>query len=106
MLKKLSAGVALATVLLTAQNQPPAGTPHQPPDPATMIAMRVAMLAAQLSLTDAQKTTATQIFTNANTASETVRTTLDTNRQSLNDAVKTNNTSSIDSLSQVIGTLS
>src|SRR5579883_1186021 len=79
--------------------------PGAPPDPATMIANRVNMLAAQLSLTDAQKASATTIFTNASTASESIRTSLQTNRASLDAAIQKNDTASIDQLSVVAGTL-
>src|SRR5690349_1738478 len=82
-----------------------AQTAPSQPDPATMIQMRVAMLASLLNLTDAQKTEATTIFTNAQSASQTVRDSLQTQRQSLAAAVKANNTATIDSLSQTIGSL-
>src|SRR5215831_14544584 len=76
-----------------------------PPDPATMIQMRVSMLTSQLSLTDAQKTSATTIFTDAYTASQSIQSSLRTNRQSLSDAVKKNDTATIDQLSVTTGTL-
>ena len=79
--------------------------PGTPPDPATMIARRVNMLAAELSLTDAQKAGATTIFTNAYTASESIRTSLQANRTSLNTAVKNNDTAAIDQLSAAAGSL-
>jgi Spy/CpxP family protein refolding chaperone len=70
-----------------------------------MIANRVAMLAAQLNLTDAQKASATTIFTNAYTAAESIRTSLQSNRDSLEAAVQKNDTASIDQLSATFGTL-
>jgi Spy/CpxP family protein refolding chaperone len=79
--------------------------PGGPPDPATMVANRVNMLAAQLSLTDAQKASATTIFTNAATAAESIRTSLDSNRSSLQTAVQKNDTASIDQLAATFGTL-
>jgi Spy/CpxP family protein refolding chaperone len=79
--------------------------PGTPPDPAAMIANRVNMLAAQLTLTDAQKASATTIFTNALTASESIRTSLQTNRTSLEAAVQKNDTASIDQLAITFGTL-
>jgi Spy/CpxP family protein refolding chaperone len=74
------------------------------PTPATMAQMRVNRLAAELSLTDAQKTTALSIYTTAYTSAQTVQTNLRTAQTSLRDAVKANNTAQIDSLSATIGT--
>jgi len=79
--------------------------PGTPPDPATMIANRVNMLAAQLGLTDAQKTSATTIYTNAFTAAESIRSSLQANRTSLETAVQKNDTASIDQLAATFGTL-
>jgi Spy/CpxP family protein refolding chaperone len=90
----------LAAAALFAQNAP------TPPDPATQAKMRVNMLSSQLNLTDAQKTTALSIFTNAFTAEETIRTSLQSNRTALSDAIKANNTATIDQLSATAGTLS
>lgn len=70
-----------------------------------MIQMRVSYLATLLSLTSAQQTQATTIFTNAYTSSQSVQTSLRTDRQSLSAAVKTNNTTMIDQISATIGTL-
>ena len=67
--------------------------------------MKVSFLASLLTLTDAQKTQATTIFTNASTSSQTILTSLQTDRQSLSSAVKTNNTASIDQVAATIGTL-
>ena len=71
-----------------------------------MIQMRVNMLASELSLTDAQKTSATTIFTSAYTAGQSIQTSLQANRQSISDAVKKNDTATIDTLSVTAGTLS
>jgi hypothetical protein len=70
-----------------------------------MIADRVNMLTAQLNLTDAQKASATTIFTNASTASESIRTSMQSNRTSLEAAIQKNDTTSIDQLSVTSGTL-
>ena len=76
-----------------------------PPDPQTMIQMRVDFLATQLSLTDDQKAKATTIFTNAFTASQTIRSNLQTARESLFSAVKKNDTAAIDQLAATMGSL-
>lgn len=75
-------------------------------DPATRIAMKVTMLTARLSLTEAQKTQATTIFTQAATESATPRATSETLRTQLRDAVKTNNIGTINQLTITLGTLS
>lgn len=90
--------VAVCSVVLA---QGPGG----PPDPATMVANRVAMLTAQLSLTDAQKASATTIFTNAANSAESIRTSLQSNRDSLQSAVQKNDTAAIDQLAATFGTL-
>jgi len=96
----------LAVVLLTAvafaQGRGPGGTP---PDPQTRIQMRVSFLTTFLNLTDAQKASATTIFTDAYTASQTPQASLRSARQSLSDAVKSNNTGAIDQISATIGAL-
>jgi Spy/CpxP family protein refolding chaperone len=74
-----------------------------PPDPAKMIEMRVSMLATHLSLTDAQKTQATKIFTDAQTASQTARDDMKAAHDSMADAVKSNNSAAIDQLARDIG---
>jgi Spy/CpxP family protein refolding chaperone len=93
----------LAAAALSCAQTSGAGTA---PTPATRAQMRVNRLAAQLGLTDAQKTTALSIFTTAYTNAETPQTNLQTARTSLAAAVKANNTASIDQLSTQIGTLS
>jgi hypothetical protein len=93
---------ACALVAVTLMAQRPFGTP---PDPATMVQNRIARLTTQLSLTTAQVSQATTIFTNALTATTPLQTTLGTDRQSLLAAVKNNATSVIDQLSSSIGTL-
>ncbi len=99
-LSTLSAAIALSAALAFAQG------PGTPPDPQTMAQMRVNVLSSQLSLTDAQKTTALSIYTNSYTASQTIQSNLQTNRQSIAAAVTANNAATIDQLSVTAGTLS
>jgi len=96
---------ALTTVLALAQYPRPRASGGTPPDPATMIQMRVAHLTALLGLTSAQQTQATTIFTNAYTAGQSIQTSLQTDRTTLSDAVKANTTTTIDQVSGTIGTL-
>jgi Spy/CpxP family protein refolding chaperone len=77
-----------------------------PPDPETMIQMRVSRLATLLTLTDDQKAKATSIFTSAYTASEVPRGSLQSNRESLAAAVKKNDAAAIDTLAITLGNLS
>lgn len=100
-MKKLITTMVAVAALAMAQG--PRGNGGTPPDPAKMIERRVEMLANQLSLTEAQKTQATKIFTDAQTAAETARTAMQTARERLGEAIKTNNTASIDQLSRDIG---
>ena len=100
-MKKAMTTIFLCAALAFAQG--PRGNGGTPPDPAKMIEMRVNMLANQLSLTETQKTQATKIFTDAQTASQTARTAMQTARESLGDAIKKNNIASIDQLSHDIG---
>ena len=103
MIQKLTTfiGLAAATTGL-ALAQGPGGTP---PDPQTMIQMRVDRLTAQLSLTDTQKAGAAAIFSDAFTAADSIRTDLRANRQSLSDAIKKNDTAAISSLAAASGVL-
>ena len=98
----LAAGFA-ATLL----PQRPFGTltSSTPPDPATIVQNQVARLTSLLSLTTAQQSQATTIFTNALSAIRPLQTTQRTDYTSLQDAVKSNATSTIDQLASVIGTL-
>ena len=82
----LSAGLALAQ-----------------PQPAAIAQMRVSHLATALNLTDTQKTQATTIFTNAQTAEQSIRTNLRTTHQNLVTAIKNNDSATIDQLSTAIG---
>lgn len=103
---KLTTAAALAAALVYGQGFGRMGGDRTPPDPAAMIARRVEMLTKLLTLTDAQKTQATTIFTTAQTASSSLRTSSQTARESLSAAIKSNNTSLIDQLSANLGTLS
>src|SRR3974377_1094901 len=89
--------IALAAVLCSAAlaQGPGQGTP---PDPATMAQRRVNMLAAQLTLTDAQKASALTIFTNAITSAESIQTSLQSNRASMKTAIQNNDTATISQL--------
>jgi Spy/CpxP family protein refolding chaperone len=97
--------VATLAAALAGAQMPRAGGGGTPPDPATLVQMRVNMLATLLSLTDAQKTQATTIFTNAETAAQAVMSSLQTSQESLAAAVKANNTAAIDQAAGTIGTL-
>src|SRR5438552_2717248 len=97
-------GFLLATSM-TAQTPFGALTSATPPDPATEVADRVARLTTLLTLTAAQVTQATTIFTDALAAVTPLETSLNTDYASLATAVKSNATATIDSLSASIGTL-
>src|SRR4051812_42681897 len=103
MISKTVLTMLAAAALSCAQTSPGAMTP---PTAATRAQMRVNRLATQLTLTDAQKSSALSIFTTAYTNAETPQTNLETARASLQTAIKANNTAQIDSLSTQIGTLS
>src|SRR5689334_18755901 len=91
-------GAAIAGALMYAQTTTTTTTTTTP-TPATMAQMKVNRLAAELSLTDAQKTTALSIYTTAYTSAQTVQTSLQTAQTSLRDAIKANTTAQIDTLS-------
>jgi Spy/CpxP family protein refolding chaperone len=88
-----------ATSLMLAQG------PGTPPDPATMVQHKVARLTTLLTLTTAQQTQATTIFTAAATADATFRTDMATARTSLTTAIKNNDASGITLAANTIGTL-
>lgn len=98
-------GMAALSATLVFAQRPGSRVAGTPPDPATMIQMRVDRLATLLSLTDAQKAQATTIFTDAFTAGQSIHTSLQTDHDSLSAAVKANDTASIDKVSGLIGTL-
>jgi hypothetical protein len=107
-MNKLSRVIAIGAVLAaTMIAQRPFGvlTSSTPPDPATVVANQVARLTQRLTLTAAQATQATTIFTNALTAVTPLETTLNTDWTSLQAAVKSNSTATIDTLSASIGTV-
>jgi len=99
-------GGILAALLSGAIMAQPFGdlTAHTPPDPATMVANKVARLTTLLTLTTAQASQATTIFTNAQTAITPIQTNLTTYRTALQAAVKSNSTAIIDQQSTLIGT--
>ncbi len=106
MLKNLFTVTAAGTLFaVTMMAQRPFGplTSSTPPDPATIVANKVARLTKLLTLTSAQQTQATTIFTNSLAAITPLQTTLSTDRTSLAAAVKANATSTIDQLSASIG---
>jgi hypothetical protein len=81
----------------------PGGTAQTSAD---AIARRVQFLTALLTLTTAQASQATTIFTNAAAAVTPIQTNLSAARTSLKAAVQANNTTQIDQLSTQIGTFS
>jgi Spy/CpxP family protein refolding chaperone len=97
---------AFSATLMLAQGpggrRGPGGTP---PDPQQMAERRVNFLTRTLNLTDAQKSQATTIFTNAATAAQSIHTNMQTARQTLRDAVKKNDSAAIDQAAQTIGNL-
>lgn len=104
--------VLLLSVFVAAQAPPErgrrfgdAGRPGNPPDPQQMLQDRIERLAGALSLTDAQKTQATTIFTDAATASRPLMSQLRETRRSLQGAVKSNNVAQIDQLANTVGSL-
>ncbi|HEY1239127.1 MAG TPA: Spy/CpxP family protein refolding chaperone [Bryobacteraceae bacterium] len=102
---KLTACTSVLATALLAQRPFGVLTAGSPPDPATVVANQVARLTTQLSLTAAQQTQATTIFTNAMNAVTPLQSSEATARQALTDAVKTNATSTIDQLSATLGSL-
>ena len=95
--------VALGALAGSLMAQRPGPRGGAPPDPATMVQNQVAHLTALLTLTPAQVTQATTIFTNAMTASSSLQSTMDADRQSLESAISSSSISVIDQVSQNIG---
>src|SRR4051794_20813891 len=95
----------MSAVLAFAQGGPGRREGGSPPDPQQRVQRRVEGLSRFLTLTDAQKSQATSIFTVAETQTETLRTSLRATTQSISEAVKRNDTSAIDQLSATAGTL-
>jgi Spy/CpxP family protein refolding chaperone len=102
MLSRFSLGLIAAAALAFGQTS--TTTTTTAPTPATQAQMKVNRLAAQLTLTDAQKTTALSIFTTSYTNAQTPQTNLQTAQTSLRDAIKANNSTTIDTLAATIGT--
>jgi len=100
---RLFAAAAFAAGLLVAQGRGPVNPGGAPPDPQKMIQFRVDRLAAFLSLTDAQKTQALTIFTDAFAAGASARSDEQAARQQLNGAVKANDAAAIDQAAAAIG---
>jgi Spy/CpxP family protein refolding chaperone len=92
------------TAALFAQHPFGTLTSATPPDPATIVANKVARLTSLLTLTAAQQSQATIIFTNALDAITPLQTTISTDYTSLQAAVKSNASATIDQLASAIGT--
>ena len=102
---RLAVCTAVLTTALMAQLPFGVLTGGTPPDPATIVANQVARLTNLLTLTTAQQSQATTIFTNALTAVSPLQTSLATAQQGLPAAVKSNATATIDQLATSIGSL-
>jgi Spy/CpxP family protein refolding chaperone len=102
----MKTSLALLFLLATAgfgQTPPPQGGP--PRGPRMNIQGHVSTLTTLLSLSSAQQTQATKIFTDAQAASKTVNDSMRTARTSLAAAIKKNDLGAIEQLSAQIGTL-
>jgi Spy/CpxP family protein refolding chaperone len=95
---------ALAAAALSAQGRMGMGG-GTPPDPATVVAQRVARLTTLLTLTAQQQTQATTIFTTATTSAQSIQTSIATAEQALQAAVKNGLTAEITHQATAIGTL-
>ncbi|HEY6390661.1 MAG TPA: Spy/CpxP family protein refolding chaperone [Bryobacteraceae bacterium] len=107
-MKTLPRLITLTTLLaatMLAQRPGPRNGGGTPPDPATMAQHQVERLTTLLSLTTAQASQATTIFTNAATANAALQTNLGMDRTALQAAIKSNAASTIDQLSTAIGAL-
>lgn len=102
---KLAVSAAVLTTALMAQRPFGVITSSTPPDPATIVANQVARLTSLLTLTTAQQSQATTIFTNALTAITPLQTSLATAQQGLPAAVKSDASATIDQLATSIGSL-
>src|SRR5438067_1012883 len=80
-----------------------AGTPPTPPTDEQIVARRVARLTTLLSLTAAQQTQATTIFTTEQTAVAALRTGLQTSHTALQAAIKSNDLTGITTQATQIG---
>src|SRR5258708_39125696 len=86
LLKLITLTTLLAAIMLAQRFGPRDG--GTPPDPATMAQHQVERLTTLLSLTTAQASQATTIFTNAATAAAALQTTLSADRSSLQAAIR------------------
>jgi len=96
-----------AVLLLAASLAPGqmrSGLPGGQMDPAKMVEARVAMLAQTLNLTEAQKSQAQKIFSDAQAAAERFREEMQVARQELQTAIKANDLASIERNAREIGT--
>ena len=100
----LIASAILVAATMVAQ-PPGASTTGSTPDPATMVSHRVAWLTKLLTLTAAQQTQATAIFTTAVNTALPIKGNLTTAQQSMQAAVKSNSTATIAQLATTIGSL-
>jgi Spy/CpxP family protein refolding chaperone len=78
---------------------------HTPPSPEQQVANRVARLTTLLTLTPAQQTQATTIFTTEQSALASVSASMKTARTTLQGDVETNNTTGISAQAGQIGSL-
>src|SRR5438270_480353 len=97
----LFAFMMLSASFLLAQDP---GT-RTPPTPAEMIANRVARLTTLLTLTPAQQTQATTIFTNEQTAESSLLTSIRDARTALQTAIQKNDLTGINTQATQIGSL-
>jgi Spy/CpxP family protein refolding chaperone len=95
--------LVLATALLCSASF--AFAQHQHPDPATMVQKHVQRLTTLLSLTPAQQTQATTIFTNEMSTATNFHSSMKTAHQSLQTAIKANDQNAITEAANNIGSL-
>ena len=101
-LLKAAAFAALTCSFLPAQTT---GTTHTAPTVAEIVTARVARLTKILTLTAAQESTATTLFTTEVTALQTLDTSLTTARTAITTAVEANSATGIATAATQIGTL-
>ncbi|MGJ5817638.1 Spy/CpxP family protein refolding chaperone [Paludibaculum fermentans] len=105
-LSRLIAAAAISSAFVFAQG-PGMGRMNggSPPDAATRVQFRVERLTRQLGLSDAQKASATTIFTEAETATTSARANVSTIHDTLAAAVKKNDTVAIDQAATQLGAI-
>ena len=107
---RIASVAALTTVALLAQGPRPengdhgGGAGNNPPDVATIVARQVKFLTTLLTLTTAQATQATTIFTAALNSITPLETQITTAETALSTAIKANTTAAITTQSAAIGT--